>query len=97
MTSQVQYRTAPARVHAFVDCPNCGRMSKPDAEIMVVLGAGGPDHVHCHFQCDRCGSAKRYYTSSVRSFPATDVVLHLALQLLLQAFRIFRGDLLVVS
>jgi predicted RNA-binding Zn-ribbon protein involved in translation (DUF1610 family) len=58
MSTQAQYRSVPARIHAFVDCPNCGRISKPETEIMVILGSGGPDQVHCHFQCERCGSRK---------------------------------------
>lgn len=56
MNTRMQYHTAPARIHAFVDCPNCGRISKPRAEILVVLGSGSPNHIHCHFQCERCGS-----------------------------------------
>jgi hypothetical protein len=58
MSSQIQYRTAPARIHAIVDCPSYGRLSKRETETMVVLGSGGPDRVHCHFQCEQCGSRK---------------------------------------
>lgn len=54
----MQYRTAPARVHAVVECPNCGSFRKAEAEMMMVLGSGSPDRVHCHFQCERCGSQK---------------------------------------
>jgi phage terminase large subunit GpA-like protein len=51
-----QYRAAPARVYAYTDCPNCGRISKPAAEIVVVLDGESPNYAHCHFQCERCGS-----------------------------------------
>jgi len=58
MSSRIQYHSVPARVHAFVDCPNCGRIPKHAGEIMVSLGTESPDHVHCHFVCERCGSDK---------------------------------------
>jgi hypothetical protein len=58
MSARIQGRTVPARKRAFVDCPNCGRISKPEAEMMVIQGSDGPDHVHCHFKCERCGSSK---------------------------------------
>lgn len=58
MSSQPQYPTAPARIHAFIECPHCGRIPKPTGEILVALGSDSPDHVHCHFRCERCGSEK---------------------------------------
>ncbi|MGH8318509.1 MAG: tyrosine-type recombinase/integrase [Steroidobacteraceae bacterium] len=58
MTSRIHHSTVPARVRVFVDCPNCGRISKSAGEIMVTLGAESPNHLHCHFQCERCGSHK---------------------------------------
>jgi len=58
MSTGVQYRTVPARIQAYIDCPKCGRISKAEAEIMVVPRSGGPNHIHCHLQCERCGSRK---------------------------------------
>ena len=58
MTSSIQYGSVPARVRAFVECPNCGRIPKHTGEIMVDLRTESPDHVHCHFVCERCGSRK---------------------------------------
>lgn len=58
MTTRIQYRTAPARVRAFVECPNCGHIPKAETEITVVLGSVSPSHIHCHFRCERCGSRK---------------------------------------
>lgn len=54
----MQYPTTPARIHAVVECPNCGRIRKREAEIMVLPGGDSPEYVHCHFQCERCGSLK---------------------------------------
>jgi len=56
MSSRIQYATARARIHAFVECPNCGRIPKPTTEAAVILGTESPDCVHCHFRCERCGS-----------------------------------------
>lgn len=58
MSTRTQYDIVPARILAFVDCPNCGRISKPESQITVVLGADTPNHIHCHFKCERCGSRK---------------------------------------
>lgn len=58
MSSGTHYATVPARIHAFVECPNCGRIPKPSGEIMVAPTLESPDHVHCHFTCERCGSNK---------------------------------------
>jgi transcription elongation factor Elf1 len=58
MSTRAQYRTAPARIQAYIDCPKCGRISMPEAEMMVALGSDSPSHVHCHFKCKRCGSRK---------------------------------------
>jgi len=58
MSAPTLYSTVPARIHAFVECPKCGRIPKPTGEIMVRIGIEGPDHVHCHFTCERCGSNK---------------------------------------
>jgi hypothetical protein len=53
-----KYRTAPALVYAFVECPNCGRIPKPTGCLLVPLGSESPEHVHCHFCCERCGSSR---------------------------------------
>ena len=58
MNTRPHYRTVPARIHAFVECPNCGRIAKTDSEILVLVSSAGPNHVHCHLQCERCGSQK---------------------------------------
>lgn len=58
MSSRIEYRIAPARIHAFIDCPNCGRIPKPAGELMVALGTESPNRVHCRFRCERCGSDK---------------------------------------
>lgn len=46
----------PATVHAYVECPSCGRIPKPTTTLFVRLGNNPPDHVHCRVTCDRCGS-----------------------------------------
>ena len=56
MRSGIDARTAPALVHAFVECPHCGRIPKPTTDLLVQLGTESPDRVHCHFPCERCGS-----------------------------------------
>jgi hypothetical protein len=58
MSSRIESCTAPARIHAFVECPNCGFIPKLTHEAMVGAGMEGLDHVHCHFRCERCGSDK---------------------------------------
>jgi hypothetical protein len=58
LSPRIQYRNAPALIHAFIECPNCGRIRKPPSETMVLLGGEGPERVHCHFRCERCGSPK---------------------------------------
>lgn len=48
--------TVPALARAFLECPHCGRIPKPVGTLLVRVGNESPDHVHCRFRCDRCGS-----------------------------------------
>lgn len=55
-SKQSNYGTRPAVIHAYVDCPNCGRIPKPSRPLLVRQGVDSPDRVHSRIQCDRCGS-----------------------------------------
>lgn len=48
--------TIPALVHAYVECPHCGRIPQPTAPLLVRQGTNSPDRVHCRVSCSRCGS-----------------------------------------
>lgn len=48
--------TATALVHAYLECPNCGRIPKPTTALLVLPGADSEEGVHCRMRCDQCGS-----------------------------------------
>jgi predicted RNA-binding Zn-ribbon protein involved in translation (DUF1610 family) len=58
MSMQAHGRNTPARLHVYLECPNCGWIPKPQMELLVVPGTHSLSHVHCHFKCDQCGSRK---------------------------------------
>lgn len=45
----------PALVHAYVECPHCGRIPKPTGTILTIPGGDAMDRVHCRIPCERCG------------------------------------------
>lgn len=79
MSSRIDYRTAPALIRAFVECPNCGRIPKQSGELLVWLGTESPDQVHCHFRsaASDVGRTRRCFILSGKSFRATDSAIEL--------------------
>lgn len=58
MGKQRTYETIPALVHAYVECPHCGRIPRPTGTLLVLAGSDSPDRAHCNVTCDRCGDTR---------------------------------------
>jgi hypothetical protein len=48
-------RSVPALCHMYIECPHCGRIPKPDGNLLVPADATGSMPMHVRFPCDRCG------------------------------------------